>query len=248
MIQLTFKFFDFKWRKVPCWGLQTETIFRKWYLVRYGDHNVAGLRAFLWDKTRILEAGCGLGRGSKFFATLNPAASIIAMDQFPDACRVARRTLSSFLNCAVVRGDITHFRNLGTFDFISCDQVLHHTPDPVKTLKHIFFKLAPGGILNFSVCCTKNPLRKAVDDAIMARARTKTPRELWQFCVVVARFGQALHELKAPLHFVGKKHPSLQRFVHQKFFRCWYNSKVGFDLSVSSNYDWFSHNPRYGAT
>jgi hypothetical protein len=37
----------------------------------------------------------------------------------------------------------------------------------------------------------------------------------------------------------------LQNFVHNQIFRCWYNPDIPFDLSVSSNYDWFSNNPRY---
>ena len=34
-------------------------------------------------------------------------------------------------------------------------------------------------------------------------------------------------------------------FVHNQIFRCWYNPNINFKLSVSSNYDWFSNNPRY---
>jgi len=104
--KLTFAFFDYKWRRVPQWAAQTDAIYRRWYLTRYGYRTLAGLRAFLRDKTRILEAGCGLARDSKMFAELNPRAAVVAMDQSPSALKVARRTLKPLANCRVVRGAV----------------------------------------------------------------------------------------------------------------------------------------------
>ena len=245
---VTLKFFDYKWRRSELWSVQTEAIYTRWYLARYGFQSLAGLRAFLRDKTRILDAGCGQGRVSKMLAGLNPRAAIIAMDLAANALRTARQMLRPFPNCSVVRADITNFRNLGTFDFISCDQVLHHTSDPEKTLRHFYSKLTPGGTLAFSMCRKKNLIRDAVDDAIMERAATLSPRELWKFAEVVTRFGAALHGLNiSPFVFGGKRYPNLQRFVHDQVFRAWYQPEIDFQLSVSSNYDWFSSNPRFSA-
>ena len=246
--KLTFKFFDYKWQKVPHWAEDTEDMYRRWYLVRYGYRTVAGLRKFLRDKRRILDAGCGLARDSKMFAELNPRADIVAMDQSPTALKVARRALKPFSNCRTVRADITRFAGVAPFDFISCDQALHHTPNPTATLRHLYGHLAPGGILNFFVCRKKNVYRDVVDDAIMDRARTMSPQQLWHFAEVVTRFGEALQALGiANVMFGGRKYESLQRFVHNQVFRCWYSPGIAFDLSVSSNYDWFSGNPRFDA-
>jgi SAM-dependent methyltransferase len=244
--KLTFEFFDYKWRKVPQWGEKTQDMYRRWYLTRYGYRTLAGLRRFLRDKHRMLDAGCGLARDAKMFAEVNPKAEIVAMDQSRSALNVARRTLRPFENCTVVRGDITRFRSREPFDFISCDQVLHHTPDPAKTLHHLYAHLVPGGVLNFFVCRKKNPYRDVVDDRIMARAATMSPQELWKFAEAVTRFGRALHELGIQrVAFRGRRYETLQRFVHNQIFRCWYSSDIDFPLSVSSNYDWFSNNPRF---
>jgi SAM-dependent methyltransferase len=244
----TFRFFDYKWKKVPHWGRETEAIYRRWYLKRYGYSTLARLEIFLRDKSRILEAGCGLARDSKMFAEANPRADIVAMDQSPAALKVARQTLKPFGNCRVVRGDITRFTGLEPFDFISCDQALHHTPVPAKTLRHLYRNLAGGGVLNFFVCRKKNPYRDLVDDLIMDRARTLSPRQLWQFAEVVTRFGEALHGLAiGNVRFRQRRYDDLQRFVHNQVFRCWYNPEIDFKLSVSSNYDWFSGNPRFDA-
>lgn len=246
--KITFNFFDYKWRRVPQWARQTEDIYRKWYLQRYGYFTLDGLRKFLGGKKSILEAGCGLARDSKMFAELNARAKILAIDQSPAALKTARRTLRPFKNCSVMRADVTQFSYPERFDFISCDQVLHHTPTPAKTLRHLYSHLAPGGVLNFFVCRKKNPLRDLVDDLVMDRARTLSPRELWRFAEDVTRFGQALHKLDIrDVSFGKRKYEDAQRFVHNQVFRCWYNPEVDFSLSVSSNYDWFSGNPRFNA-
>jgi SAM-dependent methyltransferase len=246
--RLTFDFFDYKWRKVPNWGRDTEAMYRAWYLTRYGYRTLSGLKRFLRGRQRILDAGCGLARDSKMFAELNPRAEIVAMDQSRSALEVARRTLKRFANCRVVRADITRFAGEGRFDFISCDQVLHHTPHPDRTLRHLFRHLAPGGVLNFFVCRKKNPYRDLVDDRIMARAASMTPAELWRFAETVTGFGKALHDLDVRrVRFAGREYETLQRFVHNQVFRCWYNPAIDFQLSVSSNYDWFSNNPRFDA-
>jgi len=67
---LTFKFFNSKWFRVPDWAEKTEKIYRKWYLERYGYKTEQKFKIFLEDKDYILDAGCGLGRDSKFFAEL----------------------------------------------------------------------------------------------------------------------------------------------------------------------------------
>ena len=55
-----------------------------------------------------------------------------------------------------------------------------------------------------------------------------------------------LHDLKIKnLKFKNKKYKNLQLFIHNNNFRAWYDPKLKFDLSVSSNYDWFSNNPRF---
>ena len=244
--KLTFDFFDYKWKKVPQWASATENVYREWYLQRYGYKTLDGLHKFLRDKKNILEAGCGLARDSKLFAECNPQARIIAMDQSPNALKVARQNLKPYKNCQVVRADITNFAFTELFDFISCDQVLHHTPDPARTMAHFYKYLNAGGVLNFSVCRKKNPHRDFIDDLIMERARTMSPEELWKFAETVTLFGKALHELDIKnVSWEDKKYPNIQRFIHNHVFRCWYNPDIGFELSVSSNYDWFSGNPRF---
>ncbi len=244
----TFQIFNDKWRRARTWATATEASYRKWYLTRYGYGTLEALGVFLADKRRVLEAGCGQARDSKMFAELNPTAEIVAMDQSPEALAVAAENLKPFGNCRVARDDITSFAWPEPFDFISCDQVLHHTPDPAATLRHLFGRLSVGGTLNFFVCRKKNPERDAVDDAIMECAKSMTPDELWDFSVHVTNLGKALYELGIKNVRVGNDaFVDVQRLVHNRLFRCWYDPTIDFDLSVSSNFDWFSGNPRFNA-
>jgi SAM-dependent methyltransferase len=244
----TFGVFDEKWRCARTWATATEADYRQWYLTRYGYGTLEGLAAFLVGKRRILEAGCGQARDSKMFAELNSSAMIIAMDQSVNALEVAMENLKEFPNCAIMRDDITSFALSEPFDFISCDQVMHHTPDPAATLQHLFGHLAVGGTLNFFVCRKKGPARDLVDDLIMEWAKTATYEQLWAFAEEATRFGKALHGLGITnVTFKGVVYPDLQRLVHNLLFRCWFNPNIDFELSVSSNFDWFSGNPRFDA-
>lgn len=241
--ELTFKFFDYKWKRLPNYADDTKEFYKKWYLGRYG-YTENKLRRFLRDKEYILDAGCGLGRDSQYFAELNPNSTIIAVDQSLTAVKENMKRLP--LNCKVVREDITTMRLRVMFDFISCDQVIHHTPDPNKTLINLMNHLQSGGIIHFSVCRKKNKYRDFVDDVLMENGRRMTPEELWKFSDVVTKFGKALYDLKVKnVEFEGRKYDDIQRFVHDNLFRCWYNPTISFELSSCQTYDWFSGNPRF---
>ena len=243
----TFKFFNYKWKKVPEWATKTENIYVDWYLKRYRYKNLGKLKKFLRNKKNILEAGCGVARDSKLFAKLNPKANVFGCDQSLNAVNRAKKDLKKFKNVTIFQQDITKKFKLNTkFDFISCDQVLHHTPYPGKTLKNLFFSLKKNGYLNFFVCRKKNDYRDCVDDHIMMHFRGKSPKDLWNFAVKVTNFAKSLHDLKIKdVKFKNKQYKNLQLYIHNNVFRAWYNPDLKFDLSVSSNYDWFSNNPRF---
>ncbi len=243
----TFKFFNYKWKKVPDWASKTEKIYVNWYLQRYKYKTIKNLKKFLSNKKDILEAGCGVARDSKLFARLNPKANIFGCDQSLNAIKQAKKYLRKFKNVTIFHQDITKKIKLNKkFDFISCDQVLHHTPYPGKTLKNLFSSLKKNGYLNFFVCRKKNDYRDYVDDLLMMYFRGKSTKKLWNFAIEVTRFAKSLYNLKIKnLKFRNKKYKNLQLYVHNNIFRAWYDPKINFDLSVSSNYDWFSNNPRF---
>ena len=244
---ITFKMFNEKWRRLPNYAEDTKFFYKKWYLNRYGYKTEKGLKNFLKDKAVIMDAGCGMARDAKLFKKLNPNSFVVAVDQSPYAVKAAKEYLKDCINYEVVRGDITTIDfPTKLFDFISCDQVMHHTPNPNKTLKHFMSLLAKGGVVNFSVCKKRNKYRNFVDDVIMQHGRTMTPKALWDFSIEVTKFAKALYELDIKnKKFEGKTYKNIQRFVHDHLFRCWYHPDISFELSVCQTYDWFSGNPRF---
>lgn len=243
----TFRFFNYKWKKVPDWAAKTEKDYINWYLRRYNFKNIKNLKLFLKNKKKILDAGCGLGRDSKLFAKLNPKAKVYGCDQSNYSLKIAKKNNKKLKNLNFFKQDITKkFDIKEKFDFISCDQVLHHTPNPGKTIKNLFSILNKNGYLNIFVCKKKNIYRDFVDDQIMHYFRDKSPKHLWDFANTVTLFAKSLYDLNIKdIKFKKKKYKNLQQFIHYNLFRTWYNPKIKFKLSVSSNYDWFSNNPRY---
>ena len=63
----------------------------------------------------------------------------------------------------------------GTFDFVSSDQVIHHTPDARRAFADLAALLAPGGVFAVYVYRVKAPLRELADDWIRERATVMEP-------------------------------------------------------------------------
>jgi ubiquinone/menaquinone biosynthesis C-methylase UbiE len=83
--------------------------------------------------SEFFDAGTGLGRDADLVAH-NMTGTVYAIDASSSVFRVCQ-DLTTCENLNVVQADLTRlpFRQQ-FFDFISCDQVLHHTPDTCKSL------------------------------------------------------------------------------------------------------------------
>src|SRR5262245_7267282 len=125
--------FSEKWRRAPNYRENTRDHYVPWYLERYGFRTLEGLRAFLAPKRRILDAGTAHGRDVELFAS-NSAARVFGID-ISDVIWPTHRDLRHLENVDLVQADLSRLPFPDSyFDFISCDQVIHHTPDPYKSL------------------------------------------------------------------------------------------------------------------
>jgi len=108
---------------------------------------------------RILDAGCGTGSGTDYLIHLNPNAEIVAIDISQKALDLAKARVdrSGVLSN---RSKSVEFLQLpvesaaeltGQFDFINCVGVIHHLSEPVKGIRALAAKLAPGGLLHVFV-------------------------------------------------------------------------------------------------
>jgi SAM-dependent methyltransferase len=103
---------------------------------------------------RILDAGCGTGCSTEYLVHLNPEAQVTGVDLSAGALEVARERCQ---RSGALGADFQHLSLFdvdqlpGQFDMINCVGVLHHTPDPIRGIKALADKLAPGGIFHIFV-------------------------------------------------------------------------------------------------
>jgi SAM-dependent methyltransferase len=218
-----------------------------WYLRSYGYEKDAELAEFLGGCRTILDAGCGPGYKAAWFARLAPHATVVAMD-LSESTFVAAKRYSDLPNLVVVKGDIadTPFRT-GSFDFVSCDQVLHHTESPPATAAEFARILGPRGLLNTYVYARKALPRELLDEHFREYSKALTSREIWDLSEQLTKLGRTLSglgvEIDVPdMPALGIKggRMDLQRFIYWNFVKCYWNPDHGFELSRSVNFDWYA--------
>ncbi len=119
----------------------------------------------LIDKT-VLDIGCGGGILCESMASLG--AKVTGLDVENDAITAARahaedRQLSIQYVCQPIEQYL--LEELGTFDVITCMEMLEHVSDPQVVIQHAARLLKPGGLLFLS---TINRTVKAYASAIVA--------------------------------------------------------------------------------
>src|SRR5215213_255312 len=136
---------------------ECSEIFR-WIVERNGFDGAAGLTAFLAPKRRILDAGCGNGRVTALLRRhADPEAEIVAIDL--TAADVARANLEGAERVSVLQRDLLDdLTDLGEFDFVYCQEVLHHTADPERAFRNLAERLAPEGEIAIYVYRRKAPV------------------------------------------------------------------------------------------
>lgn len=219
----------------------------KWYLDCYGYADEQALIDDLAGRRVIMDAGCGPGYKAAWFARLNPDALVIAMD-LSEAINVAAARYSDVPNMIFVRGDIadTPFAD-GAIDWISCDQVLHHTDEPPETVKEFRRLLGPDGHLNTYVYAKKAMPRELLDEHLREHAKTMSNEQIWALSDQLTELGRQLAalniELDVPdmpaLGIKGGKQ-DLQRFLYWNFVKCFWNDVHGWDGSRIVNFDWYA--------
>jgi len=103
--------------------------------------------------TRVLDAGCGMGRFAEVCA--EAGAEVHAID-LSVAVEAAARNLAGRQNVSVYQADIMNLPFAeGSFDRIYSLGVLHHTPDTRAAFERLLPLLKPGGIISIWVYTTE---------------------------------------------------------------------------------------------
>lgn len=219
----------------------------EWFLSLYGFESQEKLAAYLSDKKTIIDTGCGLGYKAALFAKLAPHAIVLGVD-ISDAIDVAAKNFKQYPNLFFFRGDIanTGLKD-GVIDFTVCDQVIMHTEVPEDTFRHLSNITSPGGEFACYVYSKKALPRELVDDYFRKATHTISKEEMWKFSEQLTELGKRLSDLKVsfespdiPLLGIKGGTYDIQRFIYWNFIKCFWKEEWGFDLSKSTNFDWYA--------
>lgn len=226
---------------------QEDSDIFNWIVTRNGWKDADGIRAYLGSRTRILDAGCGNGRVTSLLRKYSDPASaeIVGLDL--TAADVAARNLANEENVHFVQHDLLDdLTSLGNFDFIYCQEVLHHTENPQQSFQNLVKCLQPGGEIAIYVYKLKAPIREFADDYVRDKIQSMSYEEALQHCAEISQFGRALTELKTKVTVpkvellgIEAGEYDVQRLIYHFFLKCFWNSELGSEANDVINYDWY---------
>lgn len=226
--------------------LREGSSIQRWILERNGLASPAALGALLRKKRRILDAGCGNGRVTALLARHAPDDAEIWAIDFA-AAEVAAANLRDDPRVRVAQQDILgDLAPLGRFDFIYCQEVLHHTADPRRGFGNLVARLAPGGEIAIYVYKIKAPVREFVDDFLRGQMASLSYEQAMDLARSLTELGQRLNDTGAEvdtpridaLGIPGGRYP-VQQFLYHFFLKCFWNPELSFQENVVVNYDWY---------
>lgn len=223
-----------KWHMIPDYGHDTATrdFQREWYLQRFGWKTVDKLKQFLRQKERILDAGCGLGRDVKLYAE-STSGTVFGAD-ISDGVVLAQEKLGRLLNVHIVKADMTRLPfPADYFDFVVCDQALHHTPNTHDSFKRLLYHVKPRGHIAVYVYSKKSAAREIADDLMRKYTTEMSHEDCVLFSTACAMFGQ----------MVSKSSLKMQRDIYWNVFKCFWNEDYDLGTNVAINFDWYR--PKY---
>jgi SAM-dependent methyltransferase len=243
--------FSAKWQRATDFGHEekSRSFYVNWYLERYKFGTTEQLAEFLNSKTRILDAGTGVGRDTRLYAD-NSQGVVFGVD-FSLAIDSAYKHLQSYSNVHLIQADLTQLPfPAGFFDFIACDQVLHHTPNTEESFHKLASRLASGGDLSIYVYRKKAPLREFADDYLRDVAANMTEEQVWELSEQLTELGRVLSEVNAavtvpdiPALGVKAGTYDVQRFIYWHMLKCYWNASLTVPDNVLTNFDWYK--PHY---
>lgn len=240
--------FGFKWAKRDTYeSEQAMAMQRDWVLGRYQLSEQEMLEMIRGRK--FLDAGCGAGQGA-----------LLAFDQLLNQCRYIGVDISNAVDVAAARfrergiqGEFVQAslmelpEELGNFDFIFSEGVLHHTDSTEQAINYLSGRLNPGGLFMFYVYGVKAPMREYADDYIREKISGMSNEEAWKALEPLSKLGIALGELNVEIDIpeaidllgIPAGRMDLQRLFYWYFCKAFYRPDWTLDEMNHVNFDWY---------
>lgn len=246
----TYKSFSDKWQQNKTLAF-SETLrdgshIIDWILTRNGFSHPEGFSQYLSSKRHILDAGCGNGRVTALLhSNAHSEANLVGIDL--TSAEVAKENLSHLDRVSVSQKDLLgDLSDLGTFDFIYCQEVLHHTTDPKRAFLNLCSRLDQGGEIAIYVYKKKGPVREFSDDLIRDQISGLAYEEAMSEMEGLTDLGRALTDMDAKVSVPDIKvlgipagEYDVQRLLYHFFLKCFWNSNLKYEENVAINYDWY---------
>ncbi|WBY00705.1 class I SAM-dependent methyltransferase [Ramlibacter tataouinensis] len=227
--------------------LREDSSILRWILERNGWGSLDALRHSLRGRGRILDAGCGNGRVTALLrrCTDPQSTQVVGVDLVSH--EVARGNLADAPNMQFGQADLTtDLTRLGRFDYIYCQEVLHHTSDPAKSFGNLCALLQPGGEIAIYVYKVKAPVRELTDDYVRSKIAALPYEEAMRLCAQVTQLGKALSDLNAKIRVpdvevlgIEAGEYDVQRLIYNAFAKCFWNPELSTEANDLVNYDWY---------
>jgi len=245
--------FGFKWAMKETYNSDSmNTEWRRWLLEKYFDGSADGPKSMLaafGRPIRILDAGCGASISSLLlFGDLLNEHAYVGVD-ISESVDVARENLvAAGIKGTVVKGDITNLSpDLGNFDLIFSEGVIHHTDSVRDTIISLATRLNPGGKIVFYVYQTKGPVREFTDDYIRDKLSSLDNEEAWNELLPLTELGKILGELDVSINIpndisvlgISKGNYDLQRLFYYSICKAYYRDDYSIEEMNHINFDWF---------
>ncbi|WP_051694105.1 class I SAM-dependent methyltransferase [Desulfohalovibrio reitneri] len=221
---------------------------KEWYLDLYGFSSEDELRSYLRNCGHVLDAGTGMGHKAAWFAELSPETFVVAAD-ISDSIIEASAYYRHLPNLLFVQCDIADlgFVRDNSFDYVSCDQVIHHTEAPRRTFRELARVAATGGDVSVYVYRKKALPRELLDDYFREACADYSHEQLMELSEQLTELGRVLSSLDQPLAIpdvpllgIEGGEMTVQRFIYWNLLKCYWNEELGEFVSVMTNYDWYS--------
>ncbi|SCA56226.1 hypothetical protein MTBPR1_20074 [Candidatus Terasakiella magnetica] len=243
--------FKDKWHKNPDLAfsqtLDPKSEIHQWIMQRNGWFNVQGMRECLKNRSRVLDAGCGNGRVTALFRENSEVDSteIIGIDLV--AAKVAEANLEGARNTQFYQKDLLDdLTDLGQFDYIYSQEVLHHTADPQQAFRNLVEILAKNGDISIYVYKVKSPIREYTDDYLRNIISEMNYEDAMLTSTNIAKLGKVLSDLDLEIEVpaipelgIESGKQNLQRFIYNHFFKCFWNNDLSVEDNAVVNYDWY---------
>jgi SAM-dependent methyltransferase len=136
--------------------------------------------------------------------------------------------------------------NLGKFDLIYCQEVLHHTQDPKKSFGNLVDLLEPNGEIAIYVYKKKSEVREFSDDFIRSKIENLSFEESSEVINQITEFARVVSSIPGTFAFpsipilgIKESQQGIHRFIYNNLFKNFWNEELSYEENFLVNFDWY---------